>query len=880
MRRTLLNVSILRAHILRNKISTVFMLALLACGVSCVTITSSLYTSMSRPRYQFSEADKLVTLSWSSLQQPSQQFAQTIYSFPSNPSEQNGSIVKGYSFSAQQFRAFKDQRNLFSEVFAFAPIGKAWYGENWSSIELDGKAEALAADLVSGNFFSGLRLVPKAGRFISNLDEQRDEPVAVISYLFCLRHFIDAEDSIGHRIKIQGLNYTVIGVAPKDFDGLVDGVNTQVWIPFSENPALSYWGGPVAQINDSKTFGLLLMARVASGRSFVSANVEAASVFRTTMESGIAGHVPPEETPQLVLKPGANGVPLLRAALTSSLTVLWVAANAILLVICVNLATLMLEKAKVRRKELAIQTALGASRARIISETIAEALAIFACGGVVGIGSAIVFGSPLNRWLGATVSLQGLIMPTYHVNVKAALYSLVCVLTLGGCLGLIVALKAIGRESHISETLKSHSEQTGVFVLNRFLAGKLIVITQVAISSACLMAAGTFMRTAIRLNNHDYGFEANRLIVLTLHEPVIGTLASKGSETLLNLQQSLARIPGVTTVTSSLLIPLSGHGAMSTVSSQGAHATSEASMGQMIGANHNMAGMSNNDQIAHINLVGPNFLHTLRVPILLGRDTSWKDVNDAPQIVIISKELSRQLFGNDNPLGRLITVAPAPRPYLVVGVNDNFDYESIYESFLKRPLPAMFIPYTQWPLKGFTNINFEVRTDGEASTMISLIRKEVGLQYPAYPTLSIDPQTEIINRGIARERLLARIAEGLSILCMVITAAGLSGVLLFMVEQRKFEIALRIALGSSRISACLVILRQAILITLVGSTIGIPLGVWISQLMTVEYEGINTRDPAILGLALLSMLGLTIFACIAPLKHILAVEPSHVLRSN
>jgi predicted permease len=445
-----------------------------------------------------------------------------------------------FSFSYPAFKEFRDQNRSLSSVFAFVPMG--FTPEN-TTVAVNGRPTQANGMMVTGEFFSGLGVTPLLGRGLTEADENPGAPrVAVISYAYWTRRFARDPSIVGRNVTMNGLPFTIVGVAPQSFYGVQQGVEPDLWIAFDDLANLRPWSQKPSGGNSVFTarnwINLNIMGRLKPGVKRSQAQAELDILFHHYVTEDWKPQ-DPKAIPGFSLTPAAQGIPYLRQALTQPLLILMAAVGMVLLIACANLATLLLARAMARQKEVSVRLALGASRARLVRQLLTESVLMAALGGALGL---LLADWGTRALLALFAGGQNQVVLAVKPDASILLFTLGVSLLTGILFGLAPALRASGFDLAVSMRETAANVTAG---RDRHRLGRSLVVVQVALSLVLMVGAGLFVRTLMNYENHNFGFNQSHLLSFGV-DP---TRAGYQGERMMNLySQLIARVralPGV-----------------------------------------------------------------------------------------------------------------------------------------------------------------------------------------------------------------------------------------------------------------------------------------------------------------------------------------------
>ena len=736
-------------------------------------------------------------------------------------------------FSWDAYRIMRDGNHVFSDLI----VGSM----NFFPVRGDKlQPQTVFGGTVGGTFFQGLGVRAAAGRLIGPEDVHvgYHDPVAVVSWSFWKSRFNLDPGIIGKKIVVADAPLTIIGVAQRGFYGLSNEAPQDIWWPTSLGPSGGWQYG--------------LLARLKTGVSIEQARAEMTVLYQTIVKAPDAD--PFARRSELRIEPAGNGITTpLTQMLSTPLAVLMATVGLLLLLACANLAGLLLARGASRQHEMAVRASLGAARARLLRQTLTESLLLSLVGCAVGIFLAYFAAHALVRvfasgrfMIGAPVHFDALTNPDAHV----LLFTLAIALLTGLLCGAAPAMSA-------SNTAPASALQQASRIgesKSRRLFGKGLVASQVALSLVLVSLAGLFVGYLSRLRNLNLGFERNNLLLATLDFAHSGYNAGELSRLSQELVLRLDAIPGVSSATFSSLSPMEGPQAA----------------GLAFAEDH-----PEKQTQANINYVAPDYFATYRTPFLAGRDFSARDQAGSP-VAIINEAAARDCFGNQNPIGRHITLShitltKGERTYEVVGLVRDAKYND-----LQQPAPPTI--YADLLRQDFIGSQLAIRTRIGPDRVASAVRQTEAAVLKTVPIVRIMTMNEQIDSSIVPQRLIAMLSAGFGALGALLAAVGLYGLLAYTVAQRRHEIGVRMALGATRTDMMRMAFRDAVWMVSAGLALGAPLAFWTKSVAASLIRGLPASSPVsiVFGGAVMIVLGLV--AAYLPARRAMRVDPMVALR--
>jgi putative ABC transport system permease protein len=750
------------------------------------------------------------------------------------------------TFTNPIWEQLRDQQDVFSGVFA--------WGDAQFDLARGGEAHYARGLWVSGDFFRTLGVQPAAGRLISVADDQRGcSGVAVLSYSFWQEHFDGAESTVGSTIALDNHTYPIIGIAAPGFYGMEVGTKFDVALPLC---ATAIVDGATPRLDHRSWWWMFIMGRVKPGVSAdklkAHLGVMAPRIFAAT--------VPPDWSPDgqkdflicsLLAAPAATGTSGLRALFGEPLNFLMAVVAIVLLIACANIASLMLARAAVRSREMAVRRALGASRLRLIRQLLTECVMLSVAGALLGLlfarwGSLLLvdFISTRHNPVFLDLSLDWRVL-----GFTAA----IAILT-----GLLFGVLPAFRSTRVSLTAAMKGGQaTDVEHHVRFRPGRWMVASQMALSLVVLVAAGLLLRSFVKLVTLDIGFDRANVLIMHAEPRTAGTPPEKWTATWEEIERRLSSLPGVVSVSRSVMVPISGF-----EWNQSVHADSP----------NPPAGEA---ALTYLNAVSPAYFHTLHIPLLAGREFSAQDTPTSPRVAMINQTLASKFYSALNPVGRFFRLEQEQGklgpPIQIVGVVRDSKYVSLRE---ETP-PTAFFPITQEA--GFGGPNFLIRTSKRPSTVLSLVQ-DAAAGVNGSLAIEFNTLAQQVDDSLIQERVLATLSAFFSGLALLLAMIGLYGAISYMVAQRQTEFGIRMALGAARGSILRLVLRDVVTIIVAGVIVGAGIAILSVRLLQRLLFGLAAHDTLTLVLAIGALSVVAFIAGYLPARRATKVDPMVALR--
>jgi predicted permease len=750
------------------------------------------------------------------------------------------------TFSYPMYQQFVADNRTMSDLFACAPYGRV-------NVVVDGEAEIATAFISSGNYYRVLGVNARIGRTILPDDDRPDAPpAAVISSKYWHVRFGSDPDVVGRTVRINDVIVTLVGVLQPEFTGIQQ--------PLAEPPDIAV---PLALDTQLETFArkepprlvqptywwLQVMGRLKPGATAAQVQANLEGSFQHTARAGLDSYLRSlsdeqrntavnrgrKDVPRLVVQSGARGVYDVNTNELRAATILSIVVGLVLLIVCANVANLLLSRATTRQKELSVRLSLGATRWRLVRQLLTESVLLALLGGALGVVVAYWGKQLLPGPAGQPLAIDWRVLGFVVV---------VCVLT-GVLFGIAPALR--GTRMNLSSALKDTSR--GV-VGSRSILSKSLLVVQVAISLVLLVGAGLFLRTVQNLRHVDVGFDPQNLVLFRVTPQLNRYDEARTAALYKELLERLAAVPGVRGAAMSQPALLSG-----SVNSTG------------IFVHGRTYAPGERDNSIHRVVVSPNFFDVMGIPLLAGRGFSDADHDTAPKVVVINDTAARKYFPGENPIGRRFGPSIETTGDLeIVGVLRDVKYNSVRDEVP----PTMYVPYRQTRFGGAV---FEVRTASAPAGTIGAVREAVRQIDPNLPLQDVSTQIEQVERRFAQERLFAQAYSLFGALALLVAAVGLFGLMSYNVSRRTNEIGIRMALGAQRGDVLRLVMRESMVLVAIGIAIGLGIAVGTSRFVATLLYNLAPTDTASMAVAIAVMAVVSAVAGFIPARRASKVDP-------
>lgn len=842
-------------HVARHWRATATIVGVLSVGIAAATSIFAMADALFIRPLPLEHSEGLVLLDWRATGALPASIAQGEFQYPAyHGMHEMHHPRSSTSFSYPTFLQVAEHSDVLSSAFAFAPLGKAWYGDGRLNIQLHGRGELARGEMVTDQYFSALEVVPALGRMLMPEDQRKNVPVAVLSYSYWTRRFSRDPAVLNEHLVIGNLPYSIVGVASEHFNGLVEGMPADFWIPVSDRVGLTYWGHPIADLQSAMWWGTTIGARLKPGVSLEQARSELEAAFVHSITVNVASPPSPEELPQLGLSSLTRPVPVASRQLVFPMQMLMAFGALVLLICCLNASVLMLERGVLRRSEIAVRVALGASRPHVLAQLCAESAFVVmsaVCGGLLAAGWITQL---LSRQFQDILSPLGLTMPEVQLDLRVVAFS-------AGLTALAVILSALvpawlSTGHGAAESLRVTTPH--VFRGTRHRLTDICVLIQLSMSAALLVIAVVFVRSAHSLLAQRLGFNPDRLLVFTVVPPKTDATPSDVASLYWRLQQSLDRTAGAVSVTASVLPPVAGQGAMLPVIALGDTPEPKRLTGRA-------------------NLVGPRFFETLGIPMLAGRAIDSRDVKGSLSAVVVNRQFVSDVYGSRNPLGETLRI-PGAGLFTIVGVSENAVYESVYETKMADgPKGVLYLSYSQLAPGGFDKLFFQMRLPTTSPRSLSAVTAAIESFDPTLAVGDMTWEDDLIRRSVWREATASKAASLAGLLFLAIVAVSVTTTLSYKVAERRYEFAVKAALGASRPQLFWAVLSRGLWVAAGAAVLGLPMAYVLLQWLRSQFENIEVPTAVAFAMPVAVIAAACLLAAAGPAYKACTADPRAAL---
>jgi macrolide transport system ATP-binding/permease protein len=752
--------------------------------------------------------------------------------------QERGSLRTDFSYGD-----FRDLRKQTAAVFS----GLAGYQIGLDGISTNGRGERLLTGYVSGNFFSMLSLQPALGRLIlpSEGEAPNADPVVVLGYAYWKSHFAGNPAVIGSKVSVNGHPVTIVGVAPESFHGPYALLEMQAYLPFG---MLAIEGGPPEFMTDRKVRDVFVV-----GRLQASTDIGQAQQVLNVVAGRLAAEYPKENKglsirvfPEVRARP--NPDPDNTIGIVSILFLCL--AGLVLLLACGNVANILLVRATVREREMAIRTALGAGRVRLIRQLLTESILLALFGSAAGValgcaGSAVLSSIQIQTDLPVRFD--------FGLDWRILAYAVAAALLAGIVVGIVPALRS--SRGNLNAVLRTGGR--GV-VRNKNTLRTTLVVAQVAGSLMLLVVAGLFTRSLTQARRTNLGFNPGHLLNLSMDPVEIAYSKDQSLAFFKELLQRVRTMPGVESACTAAFVPMGYINNADTVEIPGYEIPPGQPPVRLDG-----------------NVVYGDYFQTLEIPVLRGRVFSEADDSKTRYVAVINDAMAKKFWPNQDPIGRTFRInADMQRPVEIVGIVGDARYNGVTGAIR----PYFYIPYLQH-FDLFSMQTLQVRTSSSAGTMLPELQRTIGNLAPQLPVFDVKTMEQGLNtlNGFLLFQIGAGLAAALGILGLILAVVGVYGVISYATSQKTQEIGIRLALGANPGNILKSVLGQGLLIIGIGLLIGLGAAFAAARLIA-DFVTVSPTDPLTYIFVSMLLALVALAACYVPAHRAMRVDPMIALR--
>jgi predicted permease len=752
-------------------------------------------------------------------------------------------------FSYAMFRDLERGQTVFTSIAAHRLFG--------ASLSYSGQTMSGDGMLVSGSYFPVLELTPALGRLLTPDDDRAvdESHVVVLSHAYWQSRFASDPNVVNQTMIVNGETMTIVGVAPRGFQGTTLGAEPLVFVPITMRghmqPGFRGW-------TNRQSYWAYLFARLRPGVSIERARAALAPLYAgiiNDVEAPLQKGMSPQtlarfKTKTLTLAEGSRGQSGVDREARTPLVLLLSVTGLVLLIACANIANLLLARSAARAGEMAVRLSIGATRGQLIVQLLTESCLLAVCGGVAGVAVA--------RW---TLDFIVSMLPpdaasslAFHVDAVAILFAGALSIGTGILFGLFPALHST-RPDLVSALKGQSGQPSGARAAARFRLA--LATMQIGLSMFLLVAAGLFTKSLMNVSRVDLGIKADNVITFEISPELNGYKPAASHALFERLEGDLGAVPGVTGVATAIVPLLAGSNWGNNVTVEGFPAGPDT------------------DTNSRFNEIGAGYFRTLGVPLLSGREFTPSDGATAPKVAIVNQAFAKKFNLGRDAVGKRMSQSSGKDAKLdieIVGLAEDAKYSDVKAA---TP-PVFFIPYRQDPATGV--MTFYVRTGLEPTQFFGTIRQIVAKADSNLPIANLRTLPEQIRQNVFLDRMITTLSASFAALATLLAAIGLYGVLAYTVSQRTREIGLRMALGAAPGRVRAMVMRQVAIMTAIGGVGGLVLAVWMGRAAQSLLYQLQGWDPAVLAGAAIALTIVALGAGIVPAHRASRVDPMLALR--
>jgi predicted permease len=756
------------------------------------------------------------------------------------------SMRANYSLSEPMFRGLERRRQLFSDVFAF----------NHSRLQVrrTSGTENVQGQIVSGDFFSALQTPPLLGRTLTPADDVKGGNPAgfavVITEGLWQRWFNRAPDVIGEKLEIDNTLFTVVGVMPKRFIGADPLDRPEMFVPLSTEPIIH---GTTRSLTAAgfHAWWLTVMARMKPDATLAQAQADAAASSSAILHETIpdAAWVANREKRhfQFTAESGSRGFTYIRQFFRKPLIAVFAMCGGVLLLACLNLASLLMARGAAREKELATRLAMGAGRWRLVQQLLVESFLLSVAGTIAGLAIAPLVSQSLT---GLLLSGRSQTHVDTSVDLRVFAFAALVAVTVSLLIGLVPSLRATS--GSLNEQMK-HGQHSTLSRERRGVLPRVVMAVEVALALMLVVGAGLLASTVVRLYRSGTGFDPRGVVNIAFsmdQQPLKGDALMQFYQ---QLGDGLSHQPGVKNVSFAWIIPF-GH----------------------MQWDENLSVTGGKVYEIYENSISPGYFQTMRIPLLAGRDFRWNDAGSSGLKVILNQAAVKLLTPDRNPLGQVVIRDEGKKTlqYEVVGVVGDAKYESV-----RSPSPpAAYLAMTQEDGEETVSYSAVVRTEGPATPLVGAAHALAVQALPDVPMPEMTSMEDLVRDSMSAERMMAVLSVFFALCALVVTAIGLYGTLAYATARRTSEIGIRMALGARRSQVARMVFLQNASVAIAGTGTGLVAALLTSRALASFLYGISTRDPWVFAGSIIALALIASAASLLPAFRAAAIQPVDAIR--
>ena len=752
-----------------------------------------------------------------------------------------------HTFSYPMYVAFRDRNTVFSGI-------TGQYTERLSALA-DERGEMVETAWVAGNFFQVLGVKPHIGRVLASDDDVSRSAVVVLQYDFWQTRYAGRQDVIGSTIRLNGAPFTIAGVAAAEFGGTNAGLLTQLWAPVNARTTLA--PDFKADLENERYHWFYLFARLKPGVTLEQAQTAMRVLHQQRKEEEVKGEFFakfPDTRDRflrqtLSLVPADRGLSALRRTFERPLVVLQWLVGVVLLIACTNVASLLLARAAARQREIAIRSALGAGRWRMVRQLFVESVILAIAGGAVGLFFSVWLTRGLVRFLPYDRATLGL---SAAPDARVLLFTTAVTLATAVLFGLVPALRGsrVGTAATLKDEAGSVTGGQGHVRLR-----KVFVALQVCLSLLLLIGAGLFVRTLDNLRKVSLGFDAENVMMFGVR-PATQYDDQRKLQVFRGLLEGLTTVPGVKAAGANTSRLLTGGRWDSQITVPGGEAK------------------DGNVPWSFFNAVTPGYFAALGIPVKTGRDFSWSDWGGSRKLCLVNESLAADYFQGSYPVGRQLGQGRSVTADTeIIGVFGNARYHDV-----RGEVPRQTFVNLDSRIRSVGSVTVYARIQGDPRRIMPLLREQVRRVDSNLVVFDMRMLDEQLDMRLANERMLSFLSGGFAILATILAIVGLHGVLAFVVTRRTREIGIRMALGAPQRAVLQLVMREMAAVVVFGLAAGAITAYLTGSYIETQLFGVNAGDGLVFGISMAILLTAALAASFLPAWRASRISPIRALR--
>lgn len=751
-------------------------------------------------------------------------------------------------FTYPMFRDLEKQQTALAGV-----AGHVNFGANLS---VRNEAFTGRGMFISGGYFGLLGVTPAAGRLIQPADDAviGANFVTVLSHEFWMERYGGDPKAIGQTLIVNGKTLSIIGVAPQGFRGTTLGAEPMIYVPISMRAAVSTWRN---QFENRRSYWVYVFGRLKPGATLQQSQTQINQLYsnilvnvEASLQEGMSDVTMKRfKARQIVMSPGARGQSSIHKEAKTPLLMLFAITGTVLLIACANIANLLLARGASRATEMGVRLALGATRAQLLRQLLTESLVLALLGGAASLIVAI--------W-----TLQGVasFMPpealsTMDISLRPQmiLFAGLLAVSTGVIFGLFPALHST--RSDLISVIRAGAGQItgGGRAASRFRTA--LVTVQIALSVALLISAGLFLKSLVNVSKTDLGLKVDQVATFAIAPMRSGYDSTRAKVLYDRLEQELKALPGVTTVSSARVPVLSGDNWGNDVRVQG------------------FTCLPDTDCNARYNATGADFIKTLGMTLLAGREFTESDRLDGAKVAIVNEAFAKKFNLGKDAVGKFMSRDPKDSLNIqIVGFVKDAKYSQVKDS-----VPPVF--YTPWRQDGSVSaLYFYVQTSLPPAEILRGINATMRKLDPTVPVEDLKTMPQQVKENVFLDRMISTLAASFAVLATLLAAVGLYGMLAYSVTQRTREIGVRMALGADAAKVRALVMRQVGSMTAIGTTVGIIAALGLGRAARSQLYQLEGHDPVVFTLSVILLVAVALAAGFLPARKAAQVDPMQALR--